>query len=160
MPFFPCAHERQYEALGFMDRRCGGQVERKSHPFAIEYSYIGMAAINSTFTDCLESHKDGNRHFRRALAIPVNYIVNGSLCAVDHPAFFQPSKVYMTRAPFKYITAWEASMSVALTPRASLPPMWEASSRRIRLALVSEARSLGYAIFALKLMSSVELLQP
>ena len=37
-------------------------------------------------------------------------------------------------------------MSAALTSRASLPPMWEASSRtirKLRLALVSEARGLG-----------------
>ena len=43
-------------------------------------------------------------------------------------------------------------MSAALTSRASLPPMWEASSRTIRtlrLAFVSEARCLGYAILAL-----------
>ena len=46
-----------------------------------------MAAINSTFTDFLESHKDGNRRARRTLATPVNYIVNGFLCAVDHPRF-------------------------------------------------------------------------
>ena len=70
-----------------MDRRCVGQVEMKPRPFAIEYSYIGMAAINSTFTACLESHKDGNRHVMRALAIFINCIVNGSLCAVDHPRF-------------------------------------------------------------------------
>ena len=87
VPFFPSAHERQCEALGYMDRHCVGQVERKSRPFAIEYSYIRMAAINSTVTDCLESHKDGNRHVRRALAFPVNYIANDSLCAVDHPRF-------------------------------------------------------------------------
>ena len=37
-------------------------------------------------------------------------------------------------------------MSVALNSRASLSPMWEASSRKLRLALVSESRSLGYAI--------------
>ena len=56
VPFSPCAHERQWEALGFMGRCCVGQDEGKSRPFAIEYSYIGMAAINSTFTACLESH--------------------------------------------------------------------------------------------------------
>ena len=56
-------------------------------PFAIECSYIGRAAINFTFTDCLVSHEDGNTHVRRALAFPVNNIVNGSLCAVDHPRF-------------------------------------------------------------------------
>ena len=45
-------------------------------------------------------------------------------------------------------------MSAALTSRASLPPMWEASSRtirKLRLALVSEARGLGYAMFASEL---------
>ena len=57
-------------------------------PFATDYSYIGRAAINSAFTDRPESHKDGNRHVRRALTFPVNYIVNGPLCAVDHPRFF------------------------------------------------------------------------
>ena len=57
--------KRQCEALGFMDRRCVGQVERKLRPFAIDYarfvSYIGRAAIISTFSDRLKSHKDGNR---------------------------------------------------------------------------------------------------
>ena len=85
--FFRCAHERQFEAMGFMGRRCVGQVARKSRPFAIEYSYIGLAAINSTPTGCFESHKDGNRHVRRALAIPVYYTVRDSLCAVGHPRF-------------------------------------------------------------------------
>ena len=50
-------------------------------------SYIGRAAINSTYTDRLESRKDGNRHGRRALAFPVKYTANGSLCAVHHPRF-------------------------------------------------------------------------
>ena len=54
VPFFPSAHERKCEASGLMGRRCVGQVERKLRPFAIEYSYIGTAAINSTFTDRLE----------------------------------------------------------------------------------------------------------
>ena len=66
VPFSPAAHERQCEAPGFMDRRCVGRFERKLRPFAIDYSYIGRAAINSTFTDRLESHMDGNRYGRRA----------------------------------------------------------------------------------------------
>ena len=100
VPFFPCAHERRCEALGFMDRRCVGQVERKSRPFAIEYSYIRMVVINSTFTGCLESHRDSNRHVRRTLAIPINYILNGSLCAVDHPRFSSHSKYSRYKLPW------------------------------------------------------------
>ena len=80
VPFFSSAHERQCEALGLMDRRCVGQVERKLRPFAIDYSYMGRAAINSTFTDRLESHRDGIKLSRRTLAYPVNYIAHGSLC--------------------------------------------------------------------------------
>ena len=45
--------------------------------------------LNSTFIDCLESHKDGNRHVRRALAFPVSYIASGSLCAVGHRRFLR-----------------------------------------------------------------------
>ena len=70
-----------------MDRRCVSQVERKSRPFPTDYNYKGRAAINSTFTDCRESHRDGNMRGRRALAFPVIYIENGSLCAVDNPHF-------------------------------------------------------------------------
>ena len=47
-------------------------------------------------------------------------------------------------------------MPAAFTSRASLTRMWEASSRtirKLRLALVSEARSLGYAIVSLKLIA-------
>ena len=70
-----------------MDRRCVGQVERNLRPFAIDYSYIERAAINSTFIGRLKSYKNGNGDGRLALAFPVNYIVHGYLCAVAHPRF-------------------------------------------------------------------------
>ena len=88
LPFFSSAHERQCEALGFMD---------------------------------------------------------------------QPFQVHMTRAPLaKYSTAWRLLISAASPLHASLPPMWRASSRtirKLRLAIVPEARSLSYAILASKLIA-------
>ena len=64
----------------------------------------------------------------------------------------QPFQVHMTRAPLaKQSTAWRVFMPAAFASRASLSRMWEALSRTIlelRLALVSEARSLGYAVLA------------
>ena len=49
-------------------------------------------------------------------------------------------------------------MSAALTSRPCLPPMWEAPKRTIRelrLDLVSEARGLGCAILASKLIAKI-----
>ena len=69
VPFFPSAHERQCKAFGFIDHHCVGQVERKLRLFAIEYSYIGRAAINSTITDRLKSHKDDNGQTKQGLDI-------------------------------------------------------------------------------------------
>ena len=131
---FPSStHEQQYEALGFMDRRCVGKVERELRPFVIDHSYIGRAAINSTFTGRLESHKDCTRHGRRALVFSVNNIVSGSLGAVDHlrflaanPSTHDPSSLGRINHGLRLL------MSAALTSRVSLPPMLEAPSRAIR----------------------------
>ena len=69
--------------------------------------------------------------------------VNGCLREVRSGSIKFLDPLYETQ----FYTAWGLLMSVAfLTSRASLPPIWEASSRTIRklqLALVSEARGLG-----------------